>query len=835
LIVNGRKLMFLSFSNIDKILKHSTIVLFTSILFACGSGGDTPTPKPTPEPTPVPAPTPTDSTPDAFSFTDVTGAELSVVVESNVITLAGTDTDAAISIAGGEYAIDGGAYTSAAGTIASDQTITVRVTSANASGGSAETTLTIDTVAATFSVTSLVQSTTDSTPDAFSFSDITDAGLDVVVESNEITITGTDTDAAISIAGGEYAIDGGAYTSAAGTIASDQTITVRVTSANASGGSAETTLTIDTVAATFTVTSLVQSNVNSNAIAAGQAKFLGGVCCGAQGANFTDYWNQVTPENAGKWGSVESTRDVYNWTGLDEAYAMAKDNGLLFKMHVLVWGSQQPSWISALPAAEQLVEIQEWYAEVNNRYPDFDFMEVVNEFDNAPPDGGDGRPNYIDALRLFDPSTTTTLIADYETAGETPAEAALHAAEYDWIINSFQMARDVFPATTKLMINEYSVINTSTRTTKMIELVDLLKARNIIDAVGFQGHAFSTTGNNQNMLTNLDRLGALGLDVYLTELDIDGPTDLIQLMEYQRIFPLFWEHAAIKGITMWGYLPGHWREAQGAHLALADGTEKPALVWLRSYIRGESPIITAIDPISLTAEPAIDAVITTLSATAADGSAIADGAASWSILGGNAASALAIDAATGEVTVTGVLVAGENNAIIQLQVGTYTSMVFELKVILPGSTPVVVEYDFVADLSGWRGDYGTNVTVAHNASEGAAEITPDLTSNSQNIIGQIAETDYTGASVEYTFRVTQAQVDAGITAQGYIQTGAQGSYARIYGGVESLVAGENTFTFMPTDNSTNDILIIERVSLQLNGDLTGTDTILLDKVTVTFP
>jgi len=827
--------MFLSFSNIDKILKHSTIVLFTSILFACGSGGDTPTPKPTPEPTPVPAPTPTDSTPDAFSFTDVTGAELSVVVESNVITLAGTDTDAAISIAGGEYAIDGGAYTSAAGTIASDQTITVRVTSANASGGSAETTLTIDTVAATFSVTSLVQSTTDSTPDAFSFSDITDAGLDVVVESNEITITGTDTDAAISIAGGEYAIDGGAYTSAAGTIASDQTITVRVTSANASGGSAETTLTIDTVAATFTVTSLVQSNVNSNAIAAGQAKFLGGVCCGAQGANFTDYWNQVTPENAGKWGSVESTRDVYNWTGLDEAYAMAKDNGLLFKMHVLVWGSQQPSWISALSAAEQLVEIQEWYAEVNNRYPDFDFMEVVNEFDNAPPDGGDGRPNYIDALRLFDPSTTTTLIADYETAGETPAEAALHAAEYDWIINSFQMARDVFPATTKLMINEYSVINTSTRTTKMIELVDLLKARNIIDAVGFQGHAFSTTGNNQNMLTNLDRLGALGLDVYLTELDIDGPTDLIQLMEYQRIFPLFWEHAAIKGITMWGYLPGHWREAQGAHLALADGTEKPALVWLRSYIRGESPIITAIDPISLTAEPAIDAVITTLSATAADGSAIADGAASWSILGGNAASALAIDAATGEVTVTGVLVAGENNAIIQLQVGTYTSMVFELKVILPGSTPVVVEYDFVADLSGWRGDYGTNVTVAHNASEGAAEITPDLTSNSQNIIGQIAETDYTGASVEYTFRVTQAQVDAGITAQGYIQTGAQGSYARIYGGVESLVAGENTFTFMPTDNSTNDILIIERVSLQLNGDLTGTDTILLDKVTVTFP
>ena len=74
------------------------------------------------------------------------------------------------------------------------------------------------------------------------------------------------------------------------------------------------------------------------------------------------YFNQVTPENAGKWGSVESTRNQMNWTELDSAYALAKTKGYPFKMHTLIWGQQQPVWIENLPAAEQLAEINEWFA-----------------------------------------------------------------------------------------------------------------------------------------------------------------------------------------------------------------------------------------------------------------------------------------------------------------------------------------------------------------------------------------------------------------------------------------------------------------------------------------
>ena len=62
-------------------------------------------------------------------------------------------------------------------------------------------------------------------------------------------------------------------------------------------------------------------------LADGQSKFLG-CCIGyTTHSNFDDYWNQVTPENAGKWGSVEYAQDSYNWTQLDNIYSYAKNKG----------------------------------------------------------------------------------------------------------------------------------------------------------------------------------------------------------------------------------------------------------------------------------------------------------------------------------------------------------------------------------------------------------------------------------------------------------------------------------------------------------------------------
>ena len=156
-------------------------------------------------------------------------------------------------------------------------------------------------------------------------------------------------------------------------------------------------------------------------LAAGKEKFLGNIVASSVPSTFDTYWNQITPENAGKWGSVEAVRGTMVWTDLDTAYNHAKAQGYKFKLHNLVWGAQYPSWITSLSSADQLTEIGNWMDALAARYPDAWAVDVVNEPIKTPPPfknalGGDG------------------------TTG------------WDWVIKAFQLARANFP-NAKLLIN----------------------------------------------------------------------------------------------------------------------------------------------------------------------------------------------------------------------------------------------------------------------------------------------------------------------------------------------------------------------------------------------
>ena len=309
-------------------------------------------------------------------------------------------------------------------------------------------------------------------------------------------------------------------------------------------------------------------------LATGKPKYLGCAYSSQQAPYFGVYWNAVTPENGGKWGSVESTRGTYNWADLDAAYAQATSTGGVFRMHTLIWGAQQPSWIYNLSDADQLAAIKAWFAAVANRYPKIDFIDVVNEPFRTPPTG----------FVTVGSATTPAGSVDPNGGHYLNALGGTGTTGYDWIITAFTLARQYFP-NAKLMINEYSVENSTTAATTYATIINLLKARGLLDGVGIQGHAFSTAGSSAATITaNLNILAATNLPLYITEYDSDGLNDAVQLAEYQRVFPLFWEHPAVRGITLWGYRVGHWRTAQGAYLANADNTERQALTWLRTYI-----------------------------------------------------------------------------------------------------------------------------------------------------------------------------------------------------------------------------------------------------------
>jgi hypothetical protein len=183
-----------------------------ALLAGCGGGGGGSGSTPPPPPA-------ADTTPNAFSFADQPGAALSVVVTSNEIVVSGINSNASVSIVGGEYSIDGGSFTTAAGSVSNNQRIQVRVTASGQFSTSASAVLTVGGVSASFTA---ITADADTTPDAFQFQRTINATRNAWVASDAATISGINTPAPISIENGEYSIDGGAFTSAAGSISAGQ-------------------------------------------------------------------------------------------------------------------------------------------------------------------------------------------------------------------------------------------------------------------------------------------------------------------------------------------------------------------------------------------------------------------------------------------------------------------------------------------------------------------------------------------------------------------------------------------------------------------------------------
>ncbi len=97
----------------------------------------------------------------------------------------------------------------------------------------------------------------DSTPDAFAFTDVSNAPVSTLQTSNAVPIVGITTAATVSVVGGEYSVGcGGVFTTAAGTVTNNQAVCVRHTSAAAFSTPTSTTLTVGGVTDTFTSTTL---------------------------------------------------------------------------------------------------------------------------------------------------------------------------------------------------------------------------------------------------------------------------------------------------------------------------------------------------------------------------------------------------------------------------------------------------------------------------------------------------------------------------------------------------------------------------------------------------
>ncbi len=290
--------------------------------------------------------------------------------------------------------------------------------------------------------------------------------------------------------------------------------------------------------------------------------FVGNITTGAANAldqgsrKFASYWDQVTPENAGKWGSVQANAgSAFNWSALDAIYDYAEKNQILFKQHTFLWGSQQPGG-TINPAA-----VQKWMSEFCARYPNTKLIDVVNE---PPPHT---RPAY-----------------DGNIGGGTNGD-------WKWIANAFTWAREACPGAI-LILNDFNNIEWQNDNNHFIDIVKKVQAAGgPIDALGAQSHDLDngsvSLATVTKLLANLN--SQTGLPVYITEMDIDTSDDARQLNLYKQYLPLFTSTSYVKGITIWGWIYGQtWASAPNSGL-IRNGSPRPAMTYLMEQLGRPAP------------------------------------------------------------------------------------------------------------------------------------------------------------------------------------------------------------------------------------------------------
>lgn len=202
----------------------------------------------------------TDDTPNQFTLNNQNNVNPSTTVTSNTITVSGINVPITASVSGSSatFRVNNGSYTTANKTVNNGDTINVRMVSAATFSTARSTTLNLNGVTDTWTVTTRAANTT---PNAFSFNNVSSASTATQYTSNTITVSGIEAGitASISGGGGTFSVNGGAYSSTSRTVNNGDQITLRMTSSASYSTTTTTTLNLNGVTGSWQLTTIPQS------------------------------------------------------------------------------------------------------------------------------------------------------------------------------------------------------------------------------------------------------------------------------------------------------------------------------------------------------------------------------------------------------------------------------------------------------------------------------------------------------------------------------------------------------------------------------------------------
>lgn len=197
-----------------------------------------------------------DTVPDQFTLGDFTGLDLGVEVISNTVVVAGIDAPTTIAVIDGEYRINMGSWETDPGTVSLDDAVEVRGTSSAVPETYTESILNIGGVTDEMGMTT---AEADTVPDQFSFgaAQLVASGT-ANVESEIVTITGISIGVNLPVtftadASLEWRKNGGSWSTGGLTVATGDTLQLRLDASASAGAAVSATALIGTIFDTFTV------------------------------------------------------------------------------------------------------------------------------------------------------------------------------------------------------------------------------------------------------------------------------------------------------------------------------------------------------------------------------------------------------------------------------------------------------------------------------------------------------------------------------------------------------------------------------------------------------
>src|SRR5580692_6072226 len=215
-----------------------------------------------------------------------------------------------------------------------------------------------------------------------------------------------------------------------------------------------------------------------------------------------EQFSVVTPGNAMKWGPVEPQQGVFDWSDADTLVSFAEAHGQLVRGHTLLWHNQLPAWLTtgvangtiSKPQLMSLLE-QHIFTEVGRYKGRIWQWDVANEFFT------DANPSQINPNDFWVSNLGASIIPQaFKWAHQADPHALLFYNDYNIAGEDGTNAKsDAAYAWLRQMLDQGVPIN----------------------GVGNQGHLDTQFGfSGIQMTSDLQRYGALGLKVAITEADV---------------------------------------------------------------------------------------------------------------------------------------------------------------------------------------------------------------------------------------------------------------------------------------------------------------------------